>query len=105
MKNGEARGFGAFLIAFFLGMLLLAGVWIGIAVRFAYVRYTGNFGSGSLAGLSSLSAPILCLILGAPVLGFLFASLVTFRAIRRAKKKEDEERENDPERADEDSDF
>ncbi|MBO4284394.1 MAG: hypothetical protein J5958_07215 [Clostridia bacterium] len=105
MKNREGRGFGAVLIAFFVGMLILAGIWIGVAVRFAYVRYTGNFGSGSLAGLSELSVPILVLILGAPVLGFLFASLVTFRAIRRAKKKEDEERENDPERADEDSDF
>ena len=101
----EGNGFGVFLIAFFVGMLILAGLWIGVAVRFAYVRYTGDFGSGSLAGLSSLSVPILVLILGAPVLGFLFASLVTFRAIRRAKKKEEEERENDPERADEDSDF
>ena len=101
----EGNGFGVLLIAFFVGMLILAGLWIGFAVRFAYVRYTGNFGSGSLAGLSSLSVPILVLILGAPVLGFLFASLVTFRAIRRAKKKEEEERENDPERADEDSDF
>ena len=101
----EGNGFGVFLIAFFVGMLILAGLWIGVAVRFAYVRYTGDFGSGSLAGLSSLSVPILVLILGAPVLGFLFASLVTFRAIRRAKKKEEEERENDPERADEDSDL
>ena len=101
----EGNGFGVLLIAFFVGMLILAGIWIGVAVRFAYVRYTGNFGSGSLAGLSSLSLPILILICGAPMLGFLFASLVTFRAIRRAKKKEEEERENDPERADEDSDF
>ena len=105
MKNGEDRGFHAVLVAFFLGMLILAGVWIGFAVRFAYVRYTGNFGSGSLAGLSALSVPILVLILGAPVLGFLFAVFVTSRAIRRARKKEEAERENDPERADEDSDF
>ena len=103
MKSDRA---GRFLfVAFFLAMLILGAFAVGFAVRFAYVRYTGDFGSGSLAGLSELSVPILVLILGAPVLGFLFASLVTFRAIRRAKKKEDEERENDPERADEDSDF
>ena len=93
------------LVAFFIALLILAAVAVGFAVRFAYVRYTGDFGSGSLSGLSSLPVPILCLILGAPLLGFLFAILVTFRAIRRAKKKDEAERENDPEREDGDADF
>ena len=84
------------LVAFFLAMLILGAFAVGFAVRFAYVRYTGDFGSGSLAGLSSLPVPILCLILGAPLLGFLFAILVTTRAIRRAKRKDEAERENDP---------
>ena len=94
MKSDRA---GRFLfVAFFLAMLILCAFAVGFAVRFAYVRYTGDFGSGSLAGLSSLPVPILCLILGAPLLAFLFAILVTSRAIRRARKKEEAERENDP---------
>jgi len=97
---------GRFLfVAFFLALLILSAVAVGFAVRLAYVRYTGDFGSGSLSGLASLPVPILVLILGAPLLGFLFAILVTTRAIRRAKRKEDAERENDPEREDGDSDF
>ena len=88
---------GRFLfVAFFLALLILAAVAVGFAVRLAYVRYTGDFGSGSLSGLASLPVPILVLILGAPLLGVLFAILVTTRAIRRAKRKEDAERENDP---------
>ena len=103
MKSDRA---GRFLfVAFFLAMLILGAFAVGFAVRFAYVRYTGDFGSGSLAGLSSLPVPILCLILGAPLLGFLFAILVTSRAIRRAKRKDEAERANDPEREDGDSDF
>ena len=95
MKRND-RAARALIIGFFLVMLAFAGITVGIAVRFAYIRYTGDFGSGSLSGLSELSTPILVLILGAPLLAFLFASLVTFRALRRAKKKEDAERENDP---------
>ena len=103
MKSDRA---GRFLfVAFFLAMLILGAFAVGFAVRFAYVRYTGDFGSGSLAGLSSLPVPILCLILGAPLLGFLFAILVTTRAIRRAKRKDEAERANDPEREDGDSGF
>ncbi|MBR5043869.1 MAG: hypothetical protein IKX66_00860 [Clostridia bacterium] len=103
MKGDRA---GRFLfVAFFIALLILAAVAVGFAVRFAYVRYTGDFGSGSLAGLSSLPVPILCLILGAPLLAFLFAVLVTSRAIRRAKTKDEAEREHDPEREDGDSDF
>ena len=65
MKSDRA---GRFLfVAFFLAMLILGAFAVGFAVRFAYVRYTGDFGSGSLAGLSSLPVPILCLILGAPL--------------------------------------
>ena len=93
------------MIVLFVCMLVLGCVALALAVRFAYVRYTGDFGSGSLAGLSSLPVPILVLILGSPLLGFLSASLVTFRAICRAKRKEEEERENDPEREDGDDDF
>ena len=93
------------MIVLFVCMFVLGCVAIAFAVRLAYVRYTGDFGSGSLAGLSSLPVPILVLILGSPLLGFLFASLVTFRAIRRARKKEETERENDPEREDGDDDF
>ena len=103
MKSDRA---GRFLfVAFFLAMLILGAFAVGFAVRFAYVRYTGDFGSGSLSGLSSLPVPILVLILGAPLLAFLFAILVTTRAIRRAKRKDEAERENDPEREDGDSDF
>ena len=104
--NGDRDRAGrVLLIVLFVCMFVLGCVAIAFAVRLAYVRYTGDFGSGSLAGLSSLPVPILVLILGAPLLGFLFASLVTFRAIRRAKKKEEAERENDPEREDGDDDF
>lgn len=105
MNGKRDRAGRALLIVLFLCMLVFGCVVIALAVHFAYVRYTGDFGSGSLAGLSSLPVPILCLILGAPLLGFLFASLVTFRAIRRAQKKEEAERENDPEREDGDGDF
>lgn len=93
------------LVAFFIALLILGAFAVGFSVRLAYVRYTGDFGSGSLAGLASLPVPILCLILGAPLLAFLFAVLVTSRAIRRAKRKDEAERENDPEREDGDSDF
>ena len=93
-------------VALFLALLLLCAVAVGFAVRLAYVRYTGEFGPGSLSSLSSLPLPILCLILGAPLLGFLFAGLMTFRAIRRAKRKEEAERENDPDGEDHtNSDF
>lgn len=92
--NGRAERVG--LVALFLSLLLLGGFAVGFAVRLAYLRYTGEFGPGSLSSLSSLSLPILCLICGAPLLGFLFAALVTFRAIRRAKKKEEAESENAP---------
>ena len=102
--NDRARRVG--LVALFLSLLLFAGVAVGFAVRLAYVRYTGEFGPGSLSSLSSLPLPILCLILGAPLLGFLFAGLMTFRSIRRAKKKEEAERENDPDGEDQtNSDF
>ena len=105
MKQSGKRGGRAALIALFLALLLFAGAVIWLAVRVAYRRYTGDFGRGSFAGLSSLPAPIICLLLGAPLLGFLFATGLTFRAIRRAEKKEEAERENDPERDDEYSDF
>ena len=105
MDKKRDRAFRALFVALFLAMVVLSCVIVGFAVRFAYVRYTGEFGSGSLAGLSNMPIPILILILGAPLLGFLFAALVTFRAIRRARKKEEAERENDPEREDGDSDF
>ena len=105
MDKKRDRAFRALFVALFLAMVVLSCVTVGFAVRFAYVRYTGEFGSGSLAGLSNLPIPIMILILGAPLLGFLFATLVTFRAIRRARKKEEAERENDPEREDGDSDF
>ena len=95
MGKKRDRAFRALFVALFLAMVVLSCVTVGFAVRFAYVRYTGEFGSGSLAGLSNLPIPILVLILGAPLFGFLFATLVTFRAIRRAKKKEEKEREND----------
>ena len=84
-------------VALFLALLLLGAVAVGFAVRIAYLRYVGEFGEGSFAGLASLPIPVLCLLGGAPLLGFLFAVLVTFRAIRRAKKKEEKERENDGE--------
>lgn len=82
-------------VALFLALLLLCAVVVGFAVRLAYLRYIGEFGEGSFAGLAVLPLPVLCLLLGAPLLGFLFAVLVTTRAIRRAKKKEEKEREND----------
>ena len=85
------------LVALFLALLLLCAVTVGVAVRLAYLRYIGEFGEGSFAGLAGLPIPVLCLLLGAPLLGFLFAVLVTTRAIRRAKKKEEKERENDGE--------
>ena len=81
-------------VALFLALLLLCAVAVGFAVRLAYLRYIGEFGEGSFAGLASLPIPVLCLLLGAPLLGFLFAVLVTTRAIRRAKKKEEKERED-----------
>lgn len=81
------------IVALFLALLLLGAVAVGFAVRIAYLRYVGEFGEGSFAGLASLPIPVLCLLGGAPLLGFLFAVLVTFRAIRRAKKKEEKERE------------
>ena len=106
MKEPNDRTRRAGLVALFLSLLLIGGIAVGCAVRLAYVRYTGEFGSGSFSALPSLPLPILCLILGAPLLGFLFAGLMTFRAIRRAKKKEEAERENDPDGEDENqSDF
>lgn len=84
-------------VALFLLLLLLCAVAVGFAVRLAYLRYIGEFGEGSFAGLAALPLPVLCLLLGAPLLGFLFAVLVTTRAIRRAKKKEEADKENAPE--------
>lgn len=84
-------------VALFLALLLLCAVAVGFAVRLAYLRYIGEFGEGSFAGLAALPLPVLCLLLGAPLLGFLFAVLVTTRAIRRAKKKEEADKENAPE--------
>ena len=81
-------------VALFLALLLLCAVAVGFAVRLAYLRYIGEFGEGSFAGLAALPIPVLCLLGGAPLLGFLFAVLVTTRAIRRAKKKEEKERED-----------
>ena len=81
-------------VALFLLLLLLGAVAVGFAVRLAYLRYIGEFGEGSFAGLAALPLPVLCLLLGAPLLGFLFAVLVTTRAIRRAKKKEEKEKED-----------
>ncbi len=104
MKRNDRAG-RALVIAFFLLMLIFAGITVGIAVRFAYIRYTGDFGSGSLSSLSELSTPILVLILGAPLLAFVFAAFVTFRALRRAKRKEEAERANDPDGEQENSDF
>lgn len=81
-------------VALFLLLLLLCAVAVGFAVRIAYLRYIGEFGEGSFAGLAALPLPVLCLLLGAPLLGFLFAVLVTTRAIRRVKKKEEKEKED-----------
>ena len=81
-------------VALFLLLLLLCAVAVGFAVRLAYLRYIGEFGEGSFAGLAALPLPVLCLLLGAPLLGFLFAVLVTTRAIRRVKKKEEKEKED-----------
>lgn len=81
-------------VALFLALLLLCAVAVGFAVRLAYLRYIGEFGEGSFAGLAALPLPVLCLLGGAPLLGFLFAVLVTTRAIRRAKKKEEKEKED-----------
>ncbi len=94
MKRQNDKRLRVGLAALFLSLLILSAVAVGFAVRLAYVRYTGEFGGGSFAGLSSLPVPILVLILGAPLLAFLFAILVTSRAIRRAKKKEEAEKEN-----------
>lgn len=91
-------------VALFLLLLLLCAVAVGFAVRLAYLRYIGEFGEGSFAGLAALPLPVLCLLLGAPLLGFLFAVLVTTRAIRRAKKKEEKEKEDDGEEENQ-SDF
>ena len=91
-------------VALFLSLLLLGAAAVGFAVRLAYLRYVGEFGEGSFAGLASLPIPVLCLLCGAPLLGFLFAVLVTTRAIRRAKKKEEKEREDSGEEENQ-SDF
>ena len=103
--KGDSRARRAPLIALFCALLVFAAVALGFTVRLAYLRYVGEFGRGSFSGLASLPLPILVTLGAAPLLGVLFACLLTFRAIRRAKKKEDEERALDPDRADEESDF
>jgi len=106
VKEPKERARRAGLFALFISLFVLAAVAVVFAVRVAYLRYTGNFGEGSFSGLTSLPVPMLCLLFGAPLLGFLFAGLVTFRAIRRAQKKEEAEHENDPDGDDEPySDF
>lgn len=105
MKRQNDKRLRVGLVALFLSLLVLSAVAVGFAVRLAYVRYTGEFGGGSFAGLASLPVPILCLIFGAPLIAFLFAILVTSRAIRRAKKKEEAERENDPDAEDRESEI
>lgn len=105
MKDQNETRSRAGLFALFLALLLLAGIVVGFAVRLAYLRYTGEFGNGSFAGLASFPLPVLILLAGAPLLGFLFALLSTFRAIRRAKKKEEAERENAAEKNGTDFDF
>ena len=105
MKRQNDKRLRVGLVALFLSLLVLSAVAVGFAVRLAYVRYTGEFGGGSFAGLALLPVPILCLILGAPLIAFLFAILVTSRAIRRAKKKEEAERENGPDAEDRESEI
>lgn len=106
MKEPNGRASRAGLVALFLALLIFASVAVGFAVRLAYLRYTGDFGEGSFAGLAGLPVPILCVLGLAPLLGLLFAVLVTTRAIRRAQKKEETEKESAPDGEEEsDSDF
>ena len=85
------------LTLFFVVLAAPAVAVLAFAVRAAFLRYEADVGEGSLSGLASLPLPALILLLAAPLLAILLATGLTFRAIRRAKRKEDEEREKNGE--------